>query len=69
MCAVSMISDYYSPRIWPHMDQGPVKVIDEETKNMLRDVVKRLDEIDQRLKDRDCMDEKKAKFLEWLNER
>ncbi len=69
MCSVSAVSDYYM-RQWPiNNPQTPnvMKVVDDETKQMIRDVMKRLDQIDKRLGDVECLDAQKAKWLEELN--
>lgn len=69
MCAVSAVSDYYmkipnvlGPNTWPPQP----KDMDDETKKMLREVIRRLDEIDKRLGDRECMDDKKQEFLKAI---
>jgi len=72
MCAVSAVSDYYmQPRspFWPNYtppSTTPVPVIDEETKAILREIVKKLDEVDKKLGDRECMDAKKEEFFKVI---
>lgn len=60
MCAVSAISNYYNP--WPMQKLTE----DPETKKMLLDVIRRLDELDKRLNDKECMDDEKQKFLDAI---
>jgi len=74
MCAVSMISDYYMrpvtidpTNIHAVPNSIPViRTVDDETKKMLLEVIKRLDEIDKRLNDKECMDETKAEFYKEI---
>jgi len=78
MCAVSAISDYYSnPNHLQHFNipasnpfpSVPVtspKEFDPGTKQMLQEVIRRLDEIDKRLGDRECMDDKKREFYDAI---
>lgn len=68
MCASSVVSDYYMKQ-WPNSfpsTPNVIQVADEETKRLLREVMKKLDEIDKRLGDVECMDEKKAQWLKEL---
>jgi hypothetical protein len=46
---------------------GPIQVVDGETKEMMRRVLKLLDKIDKKLGDVECMDEAKAAFLKSLD--
>ncbi len=65
MCAVSTISDYYGrpfPQYFP-----PPRSWDEDTKEMMRKVIEMLDKIDKRLGDKDCMDDKKRQFFEYID--
>ena len=75
MCVVSAVSDYYrrpNPNPWSPTSAptfptySPTYVLDQETKDMLCEVVKRLDEIDKKLKDRECMDDKKVAFFKVI---
>lgn len=69
-----MISDYYTdphrrwiqPVVYPN---GPLPNMDDETVKELKKAVTLLDSIDKRLKDIECMDAKKAKFLKDLDDR
>lgn len=64
MCVVSMISDYYMKPIHPNVP-NPHK-FDNETKHLLLDIIKRLDELDKKLGDRDCMDDVKKEFFDII---
>lgn len=76
MCMVSMISDDYFKRrpdwfipepIVPQ--QGPIVVKqgpDEETKQLLREIIKKLDKLDKKEGLKDCMDETKKKFYKII---
>jgi hypothetical protein len=62
MCAVSMVSDYYTrtiPTTFP-----PPRTWDDETKEMMRKIIELLDKVDKRLGDRECLDNQKQKFFE-----
>lgn len=61
MCVVSAVSDYYFKMPEPERYQ-----FDDDTKKMLREVVRRLDEIDKKLGDVECHDEKKAEFMKII---
>lgn len=68
MCSVSAISDYYT-RQWPNSFPSTPDVLtvaDPETKRLLKEVMDRLDKIDKRLGDVECMDAEKAKWLAQL---
>lgn len=63
MCAVSMVSDYYT-KIWP--ERFPAKADpwrDPEIAKMLKDIIERLDKVDKKLNDIECNEESKTKFL------
>jgi hypothetical protein len=47
--------------------QGPLPVVDAETKEMMRKVLQLLDKIDKKLGDVECMDDAKAEFLKALD--
>lgn len=67
MCVVSMVTDYYNdiwPKRWPSNPRPWEQ--DEELKKQLKEVLERLDQIDKKLKDKDCKDEKKKKFIKAL---
>lgn len=73
MCVVSAVSDYYMrPNTWPpnsipnQPQWVPTVPFDQETKDALKEIVKRLDEIDKKLKDRECMDDKKVAFFKVI---
>jgi len=66
-----MVSDYYMrplPTVIPNQVPTyiPTHSFDQEMKDMLKEVVKRLDEIDKKLKDRECMDDKKVAFFKVI---
>ncbi len=61
MCAVSMISTYYMEPQHPSVP-NPYR-FDNETKQALREIVRRLDELDKKLNDRECVDELKEQFF------
>lgn len=63
MCVVSAISNYYSPS---YLTIPTPREWDEDTKKLMREVIKRLDEIDKRLNDKECMDDKKQEFFEAI---
>lgn len=66
MCAFSVVSDYYI-NTWPSRfpnDPLPKRIqLDPQLRQMLKDVLDRLDKIDKRLGDIECHDETKAEFL------
>lgn len=68
MCASSVVSDYYMKQ-WPNSFPATPNVLtvaDPETKRLLKEVMDRLDKIDKRLGDVECMDAEKAKWLAAL---
>lgn len=79
MCATSYISDYYRDRAIPNnpwiqqpLQQPltpylpPINVWDQESKQLLREVLERLDKLDKRLGDIECHDESKAELRKQL---
>lgn len=68
MCAVSFVSDYYQdkwndpirPNVYPWTS-------DPELKDLMKDIIKKLDSIDKKLGDTECKDDKKQLFLESLD--
>lgn len=76
MCAVSVITDYYSNTRWTDNGYPPLTPIvppiirnDPEALEMLRRAIEILEKIDQKLGDTDCKDEIKKPFLDDLNAR
>jgi len=75
MCVSSAVSDYYMRPNWPHPpalwppNQSFPQVVqsDPELKELLRKALQLLDKIDQRLGDRECMDETKSAFYRALD--
>lgn len=80
MCMTSAVSDYYLRKDrWPvnpfdveptyplHPPVMPPVIADQETRDLMRQVLKLLDKIDKKLGDVECMDEKKAAFLRSLD--
>lgn len=70
MCVVSVVSDYYSQQ-WPqrHDGQSVFQTMDSESVKLLKEALERLDKIDKRLKDIECNDPVKAKFLRQVKRR
>ncbi len=80
MCSVSAVSDYYRDRTLPHGWEPiparanpfvqpylpPVQQWDQEAKQLLREVLERLDKLDKRLGDIECHDESKAELRKQL---
>lgn len=67
MCAVSMVTDYYQhmfPQSFP-LNPAPWQS-DPAVAQQLLEVLRRLDAIDKRLNDRECLDEAKARFIKDL---
>ncbi len=78
MCSVSMISDYYRDRTLPQGGQPmpaaanpfslpPIQQWDPEAKQLLREVLERLDKLDKRLGDIECHDDSKAALRKELD--
>ena len=76
MCASSVVSDYYmltypdriglgQPNQWGSPAQI-IQTMDPEAKELLRRAMELLDRVDKKLGDIECMDEKKAAFLNAL---
>ena len=81
MCSVSAVSEYYTgpyidrfglspfqPNTIPNFPTAtkPIRVADEETKEMMRQALRLLDKIDKRLGDIECMDDAKKAFFQSL---
>jgi hypothetical protein len=80
MCATSAISDYYRDRTdpvnpWPQPQPPvpfpqpylpPIQIWDQESKQLLREVLDRLDKLDKRLGDIECHDDSKAELKRQL---
>lgn len=68
MCAVSAMSDYYL-KTWPKRNPLNPKpwTQNEEIRKDLQKVLKKLDEIDKKLQDVECLDEEKQTFLSEIN--
>lgn len=80
MCSYSMIADYYGQRINPGYPYNqpinpqpfvqpylpPVQQWDAESKQLLREVLERLDKLDKRLGDIECHDESKDELKRQL---
>lgn len=76
MCSVSVISEYYfyqqplmqtipyAPVQRPYIP--PVQQWDQEAKQLLREVLERLDKLDKRLGDLECHDDSKAALRKEL---
>lgn len=64
MCAVSRISDYYTApsqiKVWTAVQKEP------DLQDQLKEIIKRLDELDKKLNDKECMDDKKKEFFEGI---
>lgn len=76
MCAVSMIYDHYyewqqtAPRPIPWPTAVPASLPwDRDTFDAVKDVIKRLDEIDKKLGLANCEDPKKAEWMQAIEER
>ena len=66
MCSVSAISDYYTTT-WPlRFPEQHIATFPEDIRKDLLEIIKRLDSIDKRLGDVECIDESKAKFIKEL---
>ena len=68
MCAYSVISEYYT-RPPDSMATPPIQQMDGESVRLLKDIADKLDKLDKRLGDIECMDPTKAKFKKALNKR
>jgi hypothetical protein len=81
MCSVSVVSDYYRDRsrdwqtipmpgpMYPYNPAGPLPPVsqwDRESKQLLREVIERLDKLDHRLRDIECHDKSKAELRRQL---
>lgn len=55
------------PNAIPMPQTSPIQIVDSETKEMMRQVLKLLDKIDKKLGDVECMDAEKAEFLKSLD--
>jgi hypothetical protein len=77
MCIVSMVSDHYQkhyPEWFEPVEINPtvkpviniVRQMPDDIKEALRDIVKRLDEIDKKLNERDCHDDSKERFFKTI---
>lgn len=69
MCVVSMVHDYYNDRLRNPQPLPPYQHWDLTAVQLLQDAIKKLEELDKRLGDRECKLDKKTKWLRDLEER
>lgn len=67
MCAMSVVSDYFLQQ--PFRQPNPLLPLqswDDESKQLLREVLQRLDKLDKRLGDIECNEPSKAELRRQL---
>lgn len=68
MCAVSAVMDYYTDGLrFPYAPK--IETMDFTQINLLQEVIRKLDDLDKRLQDRDCNDPAKKKFEKKISKR